>query len=523
VGDSSKFAAFATPANTLQRRLPSASHSGNVAIVPVRMHPGSPWTSALGRSEVAGTLSDGSATLERADLPRILAEIDTFLTDVGISVDRPVVFECANSLGDALTLLALLARGSTFVLVPVKSTEIGHPHPRFASHRIRVTRSNPERAPSAAEWSDPSTFVSHCALEGATPPRDAALARGRVLLRTSGSLGAAKLVAHSHASLFDNANNGIARLGLRPTDRVLIPVPLAHMFGLGAGFLPSLLAGASVSLLPTVNLLTFLSRERDDQPTIAFLTPNLCATLLRPRSTAAQYRHIVVAGDKLAPELFAQASSIFNRVLNLYGSTEMGMVCAAEADSDDGPRAQSVGRPLPGVELRLRPSEAVQDEPGEVGVLDCAHPHGFLGYVDDEGGLQPPPRWYDTRDLARLLPGGFVELLGRDDHALKRDGRLVMLAEVERALEQLPGVVRAAALPFGQTLRGRGIIGFCVPQADVVLDPQALRRECRALLPAYALPDQVRVLAALPLLPSGKLDRMALQRTLAQAESNPHE
>lgn len=502
--------------------MPSASHSGNFATVMAGSSLGAREVDEIVRPDLDTTITDGAATLSRAELPRVIDVIDTFLDDVGIATDRPVVFECANTLGDALTLLALLIRGSSFVLLPAQVGGSVLPLPRFACHRIWVTRHCSERASPTVPWDDPSSFVGHCALEG-QPPLEGSLARGRVFLRTSGSLGAAKLVAHSHASLLDNAANGIARLGLGPTDRVLIPVPLAHMFGLGAGLLPALLAGASLSLLSGVNLLTFLSRERDYRPTIAFLTPNLCAMSLRPRDSTAGYRHIVVAGDKLGPDLFARTSAIFGRVLELYGSTEMGMVCATAAGADEGPREVGVGRPLPGVALRLRPSEAVASEPGEVGELECAHPHGFEGYVDDDGRLQPATRWYDTRDLARLHPGGSVELLGRSDHALKRDGRLVMLAEVERALERLPGVARAATLPFGHTLRGRGIVGFCVPQADVVLDPHALRRECQAVLPAHAVPDQLRVLDAMPLLPSGKLDRVTLQRTLVQAESHRHE
>lgn len=487
------------------------------------MFPQSLWTDSIMRADLGGTISDGSTTLSRAELPRVLATIDTFLRDAGIGDDHPVVLECGNALLDASIMLTLLARGSSFVLIPPQPPESAQFAPRFARHHIRVTRPNPALEPAAGGWIDPSLSLVHRVLPDHQPPCDTSLARGRVLLRTSGSLGAAKLVAHTHASLFDNAHNGIGRLGLRPADRVLIPVPLAHMFGLGAGLLPALLAGSSISLLAGANLLTFLARERELQPTVAFLTPNLCATTLRPRSTATSYRHVVVAGDKLGPDLFVRASAIFGRVLNLYGSTEMGMICAAAADADDGPRELAVGRPLPGVELRLRPSAALEGVPGEVGELDCAHPHGFEGYVDDEGRVQPAPHWYDTRDPARMHDGGYVELLGRSDHALKRDGRLVMLAEVERVLEQLPGVGRAAALPFGQTLRGRGIVGFCAPKPDAILDPRVLRHECQALLPAYALPDQFRVLATMPLLPSGKLDRVALQRVLTQAESSYHE
>jgi acyl-coenzyme A synthetase/AMP-(fatty) acid ligase len=124
--------------------------------------------------------------------------------------------------------------------------------------------------------------------------------------------------------------------------------------------------------------------------------------------------------------------------------------------------------------------------------------------------------------VGRFHPGGLLEVLGRGDHAVKRDGRLVMLAEVERALEQLAGVERSAAVVTGETLRGRGIVAFCTPRAGAELAPAALRRACQEILPAYAVPDEICLLPALPLLPSGKLDRRALLRAVPISFS-PHE
>ncbi len=466
-----------------------------------------------------GGLSDAHVQVPGSTALTTLATIDAFLRERGLSPEIPVRLECANTVPGALVLLALVARGTTLILVPPGSSSSC---PGFIGAQLRLHG----ESHLAADPLDPERCLEITVVDAPKPlPEASPLRQGHILLRTSGSLGAPKLVVHSHAGLLANASNAVDRLALRADDRVLLPVPLAHMYGLGAGLLPALFAGASVDILDAANLLRYLERERKLRPTVAFLTPNLCTTLLRPRAATEQYRHVVVAGDKLSPETFAAAEAIYHRVVNLYGSTEMGVIAAADARTPHSPT--TVGRPLPGVALRVRPT--LDGDPGRssVGELLCAHPYGFVGYVDDSGAPLPRPDddgWYATRDLADLTPDGELEVLGRCDHAVKRDGRLVMLADIERALERLPGVDRAAAVVVGETLRGRGIVVYCTLQAAHPLDPADLRQTCRALLPAYAVPDEFRVLPALPLLPGGKLDRHALHRdALSSRQQADHE
>jgi acyl-coenzyme A synthetase/AMP-(fatty) acid ligase len=460
------------------------------------------------------TLSDGRQELAWANVPRAIAELVEVFAAQGIDPRDPVVLECTNSLSGALTLLALLWQGTTVVALPHPGRgDPDMPVPRFATRRLRVR--NPD---IGTAWRPADVLESH-PIECSRPlPVDALLRRGRLILRTSGSLSEPKWVVHTHAGLLQNASNAAGRLGLERTDRVLIPVPLGHMYGLGAAFLPGLLVGASVDLLDGANLVRYLEREHAYRPTIAFLTPNLCSMLLRPRSAPAHYRHIVISGDKLSAPAFHQAEAIYRRVVNLYGSTEMGVMCAGDARHPVASAAVTAGPPLPGVRLRIEPRpDTARDEDG--GELLCAHPYGFAGYVDLDGAalaVDPAadPAWYPTRDLVRLHDDGAVEVLGRCDHATNRDGHLVMLTEVERALARLPGIANAAVVLAEPTLRGRAMIAFVCAADGAEVELGRLRRVCRAALPSYAIPDEFRVLPALPLLATGKLDRRALERTI---------
>lgn len=473
-------------------------------------------------------LFDGRSQIAWKDIAEPIATVSAFLRGRGIVSGEPVILESFNSIPSAVTMLALLANGTTFALFPApKPGSVQPPLPRFFRHRIRVRSALGSGQNDALSLSDPETFLELHTVDDHQPlPTYSPLRRERLLLRTSGSIDSPKLVAHTHSNLLANARNAVNRLALEGTDRVLIPVPLAHMYGLGAGFLPSLCVGASIELLEGANLLRYFDRERHFQPTVAFLTPNLCTMLVRPRTTPEHYRHVVVAGDKLHPDTFHKAETFYRRVVNLYGSSELGVICAADARETDGARDTTVGRPLPGVELRLSTQSGSADRYRDSGELLCSHPYGFECYVDNDGECTSPDDpalqegWVSTRDIARVHSDGLLEVLGRSDHAVKRDGRLVMLAEVERAIERLPGVEKAAAIVAGETNRGRGIVVCCALREGADVDSDALRRACHDVLPAYAIPDEIRTLAALPTLPGGKLDRRALQQSLAHSSTS---
>jgi acyl-coenzyme A synthetase/AMP-(fatty) acid ligase len=468
-------------------------------------------------------LSDGRHEMMWADVPAAIANLDRWLTARGITAATPVALECANTVASALCVLTLLHRGSTFVLVPHPGAKAGSgPVPSFLGYRLRVA--HPAPAGEAVALERPESFLAVHALEVTHPlADDAPLRRHHLILRTSGSLAEPKWVVHTHAGMWANACNVVARVGLTAADRVLMPVPIAHAYGLGACFLPALAAGAHVDLLEGANLVRYLERERAFRPTIAYLTPTLCAMVIRPRDPPDHYRHIVLAGDKLAEALRAQAEAIFGRVINLYGSTEMGAACAGDAHRPGAAAAVTVGQPLPGVRMRVEPRALDELEAageaaaggGEVGELLCAYPHLCVGYVDLHGApiaFDTPahPGWYATRDLARIHADGTIEVLGRLDHATNRDGHLVMLGEVERALARLPDVASAAVALGAASLRGRRLIGFVTARAERALDVDQLRRAARDLLPGYAVPDELRVLPQLPQLATGKLDRRAL-------------
>jgi acyl-CoA synthetase (AMP-forming)/AMP-acid ligase II len=137
---------------------------------------------------------------------------------------------------------------------------------------------------------------------------------------------------------------------------------------------------------------------------------------------------------------------------------------------------------------------------------------GFAGYLDDDGELARPALedgWYATRDHAEIVAGR-LELLGRADHAVKRDGMLVRLAELEAKLGDLAGIDRAVVVKSGRTPRGEGLVAWIVPERGIPLDAALVRRAALASLARHAVPDRFVIADALPLLDTGKIDRPSL-------------
>lgn len=447
------------------------------------------------------TITDGTFTVPYYQLSGLLDGAAVALARQGVAPGDCLAVECANSVAGAVLLLTLMREGFSFVLVPPSINADIKPTPLFCRFSISVGAGH---APDA-----PETFLAvtpNPAFNGKPVPS------AKLLLRTSGSMGVSKIVVHGHDKLMGNAANCVRKYGFRAESRCAIPVPIAHMYGFGAEFLPAVQVGASIDLQDKTNVLKYLDREKKFNPTIAFVTPAICEMLLKGYKTPRTgYEVIVTSGQRISEETFAAFDRMISgRLINQYGSTEMGATAACDPGDSFALRSQTIGKPMHDVQLRI-----AEGDPGE---LHVRHPFGYDGYLDDTGEwihTADPDAWYRTGDLAREDGNGAIKVLGRAGTSVNRDGYLVLLEDVERIMEKMPGIAQVAvtAVP-GTSARGERIAAFCVAQDGTALDQQAVRSGCFDILPRYAVPDEVRVLGALPLLPSGKTDRRALAADL---------
>jgi acyl-coenzyme A synthetase/AMP-(fatty) acid ligase len=458
--------------------------------------------------------SDPGQALDRTALAALAGAIAARLDAAGLAGAR-FCLPLSSTLGSLAALLAVLQTGGSAALLPradMAAAETGQtPWPDLAPAFCEAVLLPPDAAPSA----DSLRIIP---LPGGPRPRH----EDRVFLRTSGTTGTPKWVSHTAASLLDNARAVVARMGLSPADRVMIPVPIHHMFGLGAGLLPALLAGATIHLVPRGNPLDFFQAQRGFAPTAIFMVPSQCRSVLTLGRKAGRARVVVVAGDRLSPDEAAAFETDHGTLVALYGSTELGAITASAPDDPAALRHATAGYPLDGMTLALDPEEPAPEAEG-ARPMKVRAAYGLEGYVTPATGSlhEPAPAIWTTGDLIRLHPGDRIEVMGRSDHAVNRDGLLVHMGQIESCLTRHAGVVQAAVVTAGTTRRGAGLTAFCALARPGLTDPDAILAHARTELPARAVPDHVVILSALPMLASGKVDRRALAAEATRRQADP--
>ncbi|WP_244237085.1 non-ribosomal peptide synthetase [Corallococcus llansteffanensis] len=258
------------------------------------------------------------------------------------------------------------------------------------------------------------------------------------------------------------------------------------------------------------------------------LVPSLLRALLEVPDVArrlSSLRSWVTSGERLPDELAARFRERMPhaRLLNLYGSSEV----AADATADEvGAGPVSIGRPIDNMRAYVLDGALRPVPPGVRGELYVAGPgaaRGYLGraeataerFVPEPFGQEPGARMYRTGDVARWLPDGRLEYLGRADDQVKVRGVRVEPGEVEASLALHPAVARVAVVAHESAPGEARLVAWVVLKPGQVLDAAVLRAFLKERLPDFMVPSAFEALEALPLTPSGKVDRRLLRARVA--------
>ena len=289
----------------------------------------------------------------------------------------------------------------------------------------------------------------------------------------------------------------------------------------------SYLVGASLWVAPKMlttdpeGLPEALAREG---VTVLHAVPTLLALFSRDVPSL----RIINLGGEMCPEfLAARWAAPGRRMYNTYGPTET-TVSASLAELLPG-QPVTIGTPLPNYGMLIRGEDGAVLPQGQVGELCITGPGvagGYLGRPEltaEKFLANPRPRGeHDTRmyrsgDLARIDEQGQIQCLGRSDDQVKVRGFRVELGEIEAALYRQPGV-GAAAVVLRDLAGIEQLVAFLAPEGEARPDPHALRAGLAQELPAYMIPARFELVAEVPRLTSGKIDRKALKaRELATA------
>lgn len=336
------------------------------------------------------------------------------------------------------------------------------------------------------------------------------------IVYTSGSTGAPKGVAHSHAGLLTHQRNLNRIRGLTERDILFCNSPFFWIGGFAFGLLATLVAGATLVCSNATDPGATLDLLESTKPTITNGFAAGIAHLARHPSFAARDLSSMRRGNlyPIMPAAVRPADPELRH--NMLGMTEAGSVVLISDDESDQPEHHrgSFGTPAPGFDIRIiDPDTGSPVAVGDIGEFCYRGPYVMLGYHKrSREECFDPDGWFHTGDLVRADTDGFVYFIGRSGSMIKSAGANISPAEVEKAIAKITG---GAAYVFGLPHADRGEVAVAV---ITVADPAAfdeaeLRTALRAELSAYKIPARIAAVtvAEIPLMSSGKVDLRQLK------------
>ncbi|WP_306336798.1 class I adenylate-forming enzyme family protein [Streptomyces sp. KL118A] len=353
--------------------------------------------------------------------------------------------------------------------------------------------------------------------DGDEPPSTAAPDAPFLHQYTSGSTGEPKVAVHTQRNLVNGGDIYARSYGITEDDRILAAVPLLHSFGLVAGLVTALRAGAELVLLgrfTPARLLRALDQHACTvlvaAPMAYDLTTRAAGAGSSPPRPPDALRLCLSSGAALPPAVAQRARERLGLdIQQVYGCTEAGVIAARRPEDGSGADL-GVGRPMPGVRLRIVDERGDEVQRGEEGALLVRTPAMFLHYLGhpDATGRAFHDGWYRTGDVARLGPEGHLHLVGRKDSFINVGGKKVNPVEVEQVLLAHPSV--AEAVVWGESADGAGERVRATVVVGAPLKATELTAHCRARLLPHQVPAAVDFVAALPKSSMGKVRRAAM-------------
>ena len=450
------------------------------------------------------------------------------------SIDYAVAYAAAARLG-AITSGVNLRLGADEVRSILERTrpavtvlDDGAPVPSGAVGRVlrRLDLVGAATGPPPGEWPDldPSDPVA--------------------VVWTSGTTGLPK------GAVFDHANLAAVAAGTdvlsHPGDRRLSPLPFAHVGSMTRPW-DELVHGVTTVITPTTwraaDAIRIMATERI---TVAQGVPTQWALVLaHPDLAGADLAALRVAGTGASRMPAEQVAALRERlgvpVVVRYTSTEASLGTGTVPGDPDGVVATTVGRPVPGVSLRVTADNGTDVGTGEVGRVRLRSGAVMRGYwagppatpggpvrIDTvaTGEVLSPDGWLTTGDVGRLDAGGNLTLVGRATEMYIRGGYNVYPAEVEAALADYPGLAQVAVVGAPDPVLGEIGVAFAVPRDGADPGPtdellHGLRARATETLADYKAPDRVVVVVdALPLTAMLKVDKRALAPEAARAAAS---
>lgn len=370
----------------------------------------------------------------------------------------------------------------------------------------------------AAEYADTFTTVSRT---------DDDLA---AILYTSGTTGRSKGAMLSHGNLSSNAKVLHKAWGWRSDDVLLHMLPLFHVHGLFVASHGALLAGAKTIWLPKLDVAQAIKVL--PRCTVMMGVPTYYVRLLADSQFDAdvcrKMRLFVSGSAPLLLETFATFQArTRHTILERYGMSETVMLTSNPYDAKDGERiGGTVGKPLPGVSVRVVDGDGKACAPSEIGNVEVRGPNVFSGYwrmPEKTKEEFTADGWFKTGDVGRFggaigeraVPDDYVTIVGRSKDLIISGGYNVYPKEIESFIDELPDVFESAVIGVPHADFGEAVVAVVVRQPGADLDPAAVTAALKGRIANFKVPKQVHVVDELPRNAMGKVQKNVLRERYA--------
>jgi long-chain acyl-CoA synthetase len=452
----------------------------------------------------------------------------------GVQKGDVVVLLCGNSRYFVVSYLAAVGIGA--IVTPLNPTS---PAPEIENELHVVSPTVVVIEPSAYEaWKNiPSVTTSAVRIVIATeghgingaetideflsgesvPVVDVEASHPAVYMFTSGTAGSPKAAILTHNNLLTNIRQANVAEHIAPTDVVFGVLPLFHIFGLNVVIGTSLAGGASLVLVQRFDPVSTMETIAVRGVTVLPGAPSLWAALGQLDHESPHVFDTIRLALSGAAKLPEQISQSFSARFGLqiqegYGLTEASPVVSTSIGMEWIPG--SIGRPVPGIELRVVDENGGDVLVGDSGEIWIRGENIFAGYLNDaEATARVLTRdgWLRTGDIAVVDESGHLYMVDRAKDLIIVSGFNVFPAEVEGVLGTHPDVSEVAVVGTPHPHTGEAVRAYVVARNGIHLDEDAIIDYCRTKLARYKCPSKVLFVDSLPRNVSGKVQRYALR------------
>ncbi len=362
-----------------------------------------------------------------------------------------------------------------------------------------------------------------CQSAAATSSPDDAAA----VLYTAGSEAQPKGVVLSHRNLLSNVA-GVGRIArLQPDDVYLGILPMSHAFALMGTLVAPVALAARAFYLDRFIPSEIGEACQTQQVTILMAVPSMYNILVRAHdqswATRSPLRLCVSGGEVLPRGVADRFEDVYlHPLLNGYGMTETSPVISLNVPWAN--KKGSVGRPLPGVEVRVVNEDDNPVGVNEIGEILVRGPNlmqGYLNHPEATAEKMTGDGFLQTGDLGTIDADGYLFIRGRKKEIIIISGENVSPAEIEAVLLGHPKIIDAAVIGVQHETRGEAPVAFVIPRRFQTLTPQELKQYCRERIAGFKVPRKFIIRPILPRNATGRILKRALKTMVDEGEQLP--